>query len=52
MALSGDGSRLFASYGGVGEILVMDTNELIAAGESLDANPKAASSPRSWVSRV
>ena len=39
VALSGDGSRLFASYWGAGEVLVMDTAELIAAGESLAGSP-------------
>ena len=42
MALSGDGSRQFASYGGPGEVLVMDTSQLIAAGESLARSPHDA----------
>ena len=32
VALNSDGSRLFASYGGIGETLVIDTEALIRAG--------------------
>ena len=42
VAVSSDGKRLFASYWGAGEVLVMDTAELIAAGESLAATPRQA----------
>ncbi len=42
VAVSSDGKRLFASYWGAGEVLVMDTAELIAAGESLAATPSQA----------
>ncbi|MCA9264247.1 MAG: hypothetical protein KDA60_10385, partial [Planctomycetales bacterium] len=36
IAISGDNSRVFASYAGFGEVLVMDTAALAAAGEDLD----------------
>ncbi len=42
VALNGDGSRLFAGYAGVGEVLVIDTAQLIKAGELLASNPFVA----------
>src|SRR5207237_1147826 len=42
VTLSGDGKRLFTSYGGVGEVLVMDTQALTAAGESMAGQPRSA----------
>ena len=45
VALQGE-TRLFAAYGDVGEVLVMDVQQLIAAGESLAGNPiKAERTP-------
>jgi hypothetical protein len=38
LALSPDGSRLFVSYSGIGEVLVMDTAEMIRAVESLPSS--------------
>ncbi len=42
VSLNNGGTRLYASYGGVGEVLVMNTAQLIAAGESLSGNPFVA----------
>jgi hypothetical protein len=42
VALNRDGSRLFAAYAGVGEVLVMSTDQLIKAGESMEATPRTA----------
>ncbi len=42
VVLSGDGSRLFASYAGMHEILVIDTAALTATAEALIADPRTA----------
>ena len=39
VAVTGDGSRLFAAYAGVGEVLVFDTAGLIATAEARIADP-------------
>ncbi|MBN2293355.1 MAG: hypothetical protein JXM70_13080 [Pirellulales bacterium] len=42
VTLSGDGSRLFAAYSGMGEVLVMDTSQLTATAEAQILDPYLA----------